>query len=135
MPDNDVITLIPPGYSEEDTTERHSAKRYEPRSSMRHPITTDTLDWRLKVLSPEWWSAITTAIITRYREGFAYCRIRYEGLAKTDTHLPEIQDRLRSLYDFPGKFGTTHYKVRVEPTCSSSVIILHVPLPDLTRLC
>lgn len=133
MPDNDVTMPIPPGYSEEDTVARRGAKRYEPKASIGGPITTDTLSWRLEVVSSEWWSAVTAAIIARYREGFAYCRIRYDGLAGTDTHLLVIQDQLRGLYDFPGKFGATRYKVRVEPTRSSSVLNLHVPFPDLTQ--
>ncbi|MGB4767916.1 MAG: hypothetical protein WBP22_01535 [Candidatus Saccharimonas sp.] len=114
----------PPGYSEEDVEHRRNAKWYKPGSTLQ---VTDQLISTDAEMSPEWQATLTERIIARYRAGYPYSYIRYNGTALSASYHTALQDWLRNTYDFPGKFGTTVFGVRVLFAPNAHTILMHVP--------
>ncbi len=119
----------PPGYSLEDVKTRDSAPWYAPgkNSGTAKLIVTDQFVSADPPMSPTWQSALIALVIARYRAGYPYCYIRHTGTEPSADYHTALQSWLRETYDFPGKFGTTLFGVRVLFAPNTHTILIHVP--------
>lgn len=124
-----LTSEVPPGYSLEDLEARGKSTWYAPGKNFANAnlIVTDQFVSSDSPMSPPWQSSVTALVIARYRAGYPYCHIRHNGTEPSAGYHTALQNWLRETYDFPGKFGTTVFGVRVLFAPNTHTILMHIP--------